>query len=294
MGVDILLLVLLGTAVGCIGTLVGVGGGFILIPVLTLAYPSAEARTIVAVSFFVVMANSLSGTLGYMRLARRGLARIAYGQGTIYMLATLPGAVGGSLLKDHLPRSIFDIILGTVLIFGSATLFLLGGRDGLKRRAEQRRARSGQPALQMATTSEAGGPGTLDLDMPPAQPRLVLTGVLISAFVGFVASLVGIGGGIIHVPAMVFLLDFPVHVATATSQFILMGTSIAGSATNIFTGDLHGIWGETVALSLGAVVGAQIGAKLSSKAPPTVIIRVLAVVIALVALRIILRSMTAS
>ncbi len=294
MAIDLLLLVLLGLGVGCIGTLVGVGGGFILIPVLTLAYPSAEARTIVAVSFFVVMANSLSGTIGYMRLARRGLARIAYAQGTIYALATLPGAIGGSLLKDHLPRSTFEIILGSVLIIGSATLFVLGGREGLKRRADRRRARTAGHKTPSPSASDGSGPGALDLHLPPAQTRSVLVGALISLVVGFVASMVGIGGGIIHVPAMVFLLDFPVHVATATSQFILAGTSIAGSATNILTGDLQGIWGQTVALALGAVVGAQVGARLSAKAPPTLIIRALAVVIGLVAVRIVFKAVSST
>ncbi len=82
----------------------------------------------------------------------------------------------------------------------------------------------------------------------------------LSFAVGVASSMLGIGGGIIHVPAMVNLLDFPVHIATATSHFILTAMSLTATVMHVIDGALG--WEElprVLAIAAGAVVGAQIG-----------------------------------
>jgi len=96
------LLVLLGVAVGGVGTLVGAGGGFLLTPVLLLVYPHDSPRTITAISLAAVWANSTSGSLAYARQRRIDLR-----SGIIFGIATLPGAVGGALLVRYVPRPSF-------------------------------------------------------------------------------------------------------------------------------------------------------------------------------------------
>jgi uncharacterized membrane protein YfcA len=108
--------------------------------------------------------------------------------------------------------------------------------------------------------------------------------------VGFVSSLLGIGGGIIHVPALVRVLGFPVHVATATSHFVLATTAGAGTATHLATGAFHTGWRRTIALGLGAVIGAQIGARWARLAPPSLILRALAVALLLVGGRVLVQA----
>jgi hypothetical protein len=113
-------------------------------------------------------------------------------------------------------------------------------------------------------------------------------GVTISVIVGYVSSFLGIGGGIIHVPALSYLLNFPVHIATATSHFILAIMALTGTVVHILTGTFaHGVH-RTIALAIGVVLGAQIGARLSEKVRGNWIIRVLAMALGIVGMRILI------
>jgi uncharacterized membrane protein YfcA len=113
-------------------------------------------------------------------------------------------------------------------------------------------------------------------------------GILLSVFVGFASSLLGIGGGIIHVPALVYLLNFPAHVATATSHFILVFMALAGTAVHLASGALAKGLPRALALGAGAVVGAQFGARLSERVQAHWIIRSLGAGLAFVGIRILL------
>jgi uncharacterized membrane protein YfcA len=113
-----------------------------------------------------------------------------------------------------------------------------------------------------------------------------LVGLGISFVVGYASSFLGIGGGIIHVPALVYLLDFPVHVATATSHFILAIMALTGTLVHIWTGDLTQGVNQTLSLSMGVMLGAPLGAHLSGRLQGTWIIRSLAVALGIAGVRI--------
>jgi uncharacterized membrane protein YfcA len=116
-------------------------------------------------------------------------------------------------------------------------------------------------------------------------------GIVLSVFVGFVSSLLGVGGGFIHVPALVRLLNFPVHIATATSHFVLAIMALTGTLVHVAQGVfVHGVR-RTVLLGIGVVVGAQFGAVLSNRVGGKLIIRGLAVALAFVGLRLILSEL---
>jgi uncharacterized membrane protein YfcA len=111
-------------------------------------------------------------------------------------------------------------------------------------------------------------------------------GIAISAVVGYISSFLGIGGGIIHVPALSYFLGFPVHVATATSHFVLAIMALVGTLVHIATGSFaHGAH-RTIALAIGVLVGAQVGARLSDKIKGPWIMRGLAIALGVVGLRI--------
>ena len=115
-----------------------------------------------------------------------------------------------------------------------------------------------------------------------------LLGASISVLVGYVSSFLGIGGGIIHVPALTYFLGFPVHVATATSHFILAIMALTGTVVHILTGTFtHGIH-RTIALAIGVMLGAQLGARLSERIRGGWIIRGLAIALGVVGLRILM------
>ena len=97
-----------------------------------------------------------------------------------------------------------------------------------------------------------------------------------SMAVGFLSSLLGIGGGIIHVPVLIHLLNFPVHIATATSQFILTNMALTGTLTHIATGAFTQGIRRTILLAVGVLLGAPLGTLLSRKIHGIWIIRGLA------------------
>ena len=113
-------------------------------------------------------------------------------------------------------------------------------------------------------------------------------GIVLSVFVGFLSSLLGVGGGFIHVPALTRLLNFPVHVATATSHFVLAVMALTGTLVHVANGVFaHGIH-RTAILAVGVILGAQAGAHLSNRVGGKLIIRGLAVALIFVGIRLIL------
>ena len=115
-------------------------------------------------------------------------------------------------------------------------------------------------------------------------------GILISIIVGYLSPLLGIGGGIIHVPALVQWLHFPVFVATATSHFILAIMATVSVIVHAIKGSYSDpkILHMVIGLIIGVIPGAQVGAWLSHKLKGYTIIRVLGVCLGLVGFRILL------
>lgn len=270
-------LIPVGFLLGAYGTLIGAGGGFLLVPLLLLLYPDESAEIVTSISLAVVFFNAASGSLAYARLRR-----IDYKSGIIFSLATIPGAILGALTTAYIARRVFDLLFGILMIAASIYLLLHPSAGG---------------GVRMSGPEESAGGKSLSY----AARRLVdshgvgysfsynpLIGVGVSLVIGYLSSLLGVGGGFIHVPALVHLLNFPVHVATATSQFMLSVMALTGTLVHIVTGTFtHGIR-RTIALTIGVVVGAQLGAALSSRIHGDWIIRGLAVALALVGIRLLL------
>ena len=278
MPIQYLWLLPLGLIVGAFGTLIGAGGGFILVPVLLLLYPNEKTDLITGISLAVVFFNALSGSLAYSRMKR-----IDYKSGIIFSIATIPGAIFGALSTSYVPRRVFDLTFGILMILGSVLLVLSTKRRraALQSQLEPSRPETPKPGWTAREFADA-----LGIRYRYAYNPWV--GVLLSSFIGFISSLLGVGGGFIHVPAMTRLLNFPVRVATATSQFVLAVMALTGTLVHIVNGVfVHGVR-RTLILALGVVIGAQFGAALSNHVRGRMIIRGLAAGLALVGLRLIL------
>ncbi|MCP8317839.1 MAG: sulfite exporter TauE/SafE family protein [archaeon] len=115
------------------------------------------------------------------------------------------------------------------------------------------------------------------------------SGLLLSFGVGFFSSIFGIGGGIIHVPAMILLLGLPTHISTATSHFILVFSSLVGSSTHALLGNVN--LDFAILMGLGAVIGAQFGALISRITKGTIIERLLGLALIIVAVRFLLQAL---
>ena len=264
--VQYLWLIPIGFIIGTVGTLIGAGGGFLLTPLLLLAYPVEAPEIITSISLAVVFFNALSGSVAYARMKR-----IDYKSGLIFSLATIPGAILGALTTSSIPRHAFNIIFGLFMLL--TAIFLLARTNTPSAEQPQKR--------QQVRRSLVEADGTLHTF---SYNRNV--GIGLSVVVGYVSSLLGIGGGIIHVPAMVYLLHFPVHVATATSHFTLAVMALTGTLVHLLTGTFYRGVRRTIALGIGVLFGAQLGARFSHRIQGQWIIRTLAIALGLVGVRI--------
>ncbi|MFN5662526.1 MAG: TSUP family transporter, partial [Planctomyces sp.] len=119
---EIAALLMLGVVVGALGTLVGVGGGFIIVPVLLAFMPGLGHAQVVAVSLVAVAANGISGSIGYLR--QRPMP-IAVRPAVVIALATLPGAVAGPLLVRMIDARMFAVGLACVMLLAAMMLMLV-------------------------------------------------------------------------------------------------------------------------------------------------------------------------
>ncbi len=265
-------LIPVGFIIGTYGTLIGAGGGFVLVPLLLLLYPQDSPETLTSISLAVVFFNALSGSIAYARAKR-----IDYYSGAIFSIATVPGAILGALSTSFIPRRLFDLMIGLLMLAGSGFLLWRPSSGGVGINRDPARYFSRHVVEADGTKHDFSYNRTL--------------GVGLSLFVGYISSLLGIGGGFIHVPALVHLLNFPVHIATATSHFILAIMAFTGSATHVVTGAFHHGVRRTITLSIGVVLGAQLGARLSGHIHGDWIIRGLAVALGFVGVRLIIMAL---
>jgi uncharacterized membrane protein YfcA len=253
--------------VGVFGTLIGAAGGFLLIPVLFILLPEEPPEIITSITLTVAFFNALSGSIAYGRLKR-----IDYRSGILFSLAGVPGAVIGASITAFLSRGIFQTIFGVLLLIISGYLIV-------------------RPVVSNPSTC---APGHTVRQITNSQNNIFtysysrIKGLVIALGVGLTGGMFGIGGGIMHVPALTQLLCFPVHIATATSHFMVAITTFAAIMVHIVSGAFSEGIAKALVLSAGAVVGAQIGARLSHKVPGALIIRLLAGGLALVALRLLI------
>jgi hypothetical protein len=267
------LLVLLGFAVGVYGALVGVGGGFVLVPALLLLYPSDTQTTLTATSLAVVLANSASGAAAYARLRQ-----IDYRTGLTFAAAGVPASYAGAYAVRFVPRSAFDQAFGALLL-GVAVLLVYGfARFTTTERAP---LAPGRGVVVRLVRRSDGIISRYSFD--------VRQGFALSAAAGFIVTLFGAGGGIIQVPIMVTILRIPLDIAVATSQFMLVFMAAAGVSLHAATGHFGATELSRAAfLAVGAVVGAQVGARLSSRLSGRAVVRLLGLALAAVGIRLLL------
>jgi uncharacterized protein len=242
----------LGLLVGAMGTLIGAGGGFLLMPILLFAYRRASPEVLTAWSLVAVLFNSASGSIAYARSRR-----IDYRSGIVFALAALPGAWFGARLTSHLSTSWFALLFGGFLLMVSTYLLV----------RSTRRVDNGAVAEREL--------GHYNLWL----------GAGLSLLVGLISNVFGIGGGILHVPLLVYLLGFPTHIATATSHFVLVITVLVGVIAHVAAGSLKFEFLPLVPLVIGVSLGAQVGAHYSSRLSGPWIIRSLAIGLVAVGIR---------
>lgn len=255
---------LFGAGIGAIGTMVGVGGGFLIVPVIALLEPSWQPRTVTAYSLAVVCANASSGTVAYLRQRRvDGRSVIAFAA------AAIPGVLLGIFGADTIDRGLFDPLFGVLLMLMAAWLAIAPDR---------------RPAGLGGETSRT----LVDAHGKRYQWSFRMSlGLAGSVVVGVISALFGIGGGPVQVPFLVAVLNYPEHVATATSHAVLAVTSLVATLIHAAQGDYSADLPLTLATAAGALAGAPLGAKLSRYVPGKTLLRILAAMLAFIAVRLV-------
>lgn len=243
---------ILGLLIGGVGALVGVGGGFLLVPLLLVWQKDLSSAQVTAISLFCVSVNAFSGSIQYTMSKL-----IHFRAGLLFALASLPGAWIAAGATHMVAREKFEIVYAILLCFLAAYLL--------------KRPKKG---------------GDSHDSIPRLQQKDYITGTVVSFFVGFMASFFGVGGGIVHVPFLHKTLRFPVRMATGTSIFILLITSLSATLHHYMKGSLELSQPYIFLIAAGMFVGAQFGGRLSKKVSAELILKILAAVILLVAFKI--------
>ncbi len=237
----------------------------VLIPALLFIWPEASPETMTGISLAIIFANTLSGTIAY---ARQG--RIDYRMGGLFALSTIPGAVFGVWVIRFLHKELFALLFGFLVLSVSIFLQLRPKPSGNRQ--------SALPGSSSRTITDARGETfTYYINRP--------LGIGMSFAAGFMSGLLGIGGGIIHVPSMIYLLHFPINIATATSLFILVFTSLTASLIHLAVGTYAYNWHLLLWLAVGVISGAQFGAWLSHRVHGVLILRLLALALTILGVR---------
>jgi len=240
MATAIVMLVILGLIAAVFGSIVGLGGGIIIVPSLILFGPMLTGEpighgTAVGTSLAALIFTALASTLSYMK-DRRVDFRIAW----LLFITSGPAAMLGSALTGKLAGGPFQIAFGVFMLLMAALLIL---RDRLK-------PSSRQWPIRRVWTDAAGREHEYGFAYLP--------GLIVGFLVGLVSGLFGIGGGSLFVPVMVILFRFPPHVATATSMFVIFLSALLGSGVKASLGEID--WLLAAALVPGAWIGGRIGA----------------------------------
>lgn len=266
-----IILLIVGLCAGIFGSLIGLGGGIIIVPVLLFLgkldlIPHMTPQLAVGTSLIVIVFTGLSSTIANMKRKTTD-----YQSAILFFLGSGPGAIFGSYLNKGMNQDQFNIYFGIVMI---AISFLLMIRHKLK-------PLQSTGSIQKTVTDEFGKTYTYGY-------RPVVA-IVISFLVGTISSLFGIGGGALMMPVMLVLFSFPPHVAVATSMFLIFLSSLTGSLSHIALGNVE--WLYTFALVPGAWYGAKIGSYLNAKMKANQVVTALRIVLILIGIRLIIEGL---
>ena len=217
----------LGFAAGVLGSMLGLGGGIIVVPVLT--FLGFSPTTAASNSLFAALSNSIASTISYSRQKR-----IAFSLGLKLGLLSVPGTVLGAIISTDVTPGIFKILFGLILIASAAYLFL------------RKKIRDKEKILSL-------------------QMMFFVIGA--SFFAGIVSAFFGIGGGIIFVPLMVAGIGMTMKRAAPTSQLILLFSSLSGIITHSLLGHPDFIQAGFLAIGsfMGGIIGARLSVDIKER-----------------------------
>jgi uncharacterized membrane protein YfcA len=260
-------LVAVAVIVGILGSLLGVGGGILIVPILTL-FLDVPVKNAIGTSLVCVVVTSSASQLVYVA---RGLTNSRLGM-TLEVATTLGALVGGVTAILVSGRAIFGVF-AAVLVYVAISME--------RKPAEPLPAPPGSSLAGSYPDPDTGATITYGVDHLPA-------GLALSFVAGNVSGLLGVGGGAIKVPVMALLMRVPLRAAIATSNLMIGVTAATGALLFFGRGLIEPRY--AVPTALGIVIGAQLGPRLSSRVSTSVLRRVFEVLLAVLAVQMALKA----
>jgi len=227
---------------GLLGALTGLGGGVIVIPLLTIVF-KVDMHYAIGTSLVAVIATSSGAAVAYVK---EGITNIRLGM--FLEIATTIGAVIGTLLLVYVPVHLLSVIFGLVLIFSAVMTLKKKKTDHLEHKPNK-----------LATLLKLNNSYPTPKGNTSYTIRRVPQGFLMMIGAGMLSSLLGIGSGAFKVLAMDNIMRIPFKVSTTTSNFMIGVTAAAGAITYFQRGYIN------PALSFPVVIGVLCGATLGSR-----------------------------
>jgi uncharacterized protein len=257
---------------GLVGALTGLGGGVVLIPMLTLGF-GIDIRYAIGASLVSVIATSSGAASAYVR---EGFTNIRVGM--LLEIATSLGAISGAFLAAWVHPMWIGLIFGAVLLQAAYT--------SLRPHPQDSRDVAPSPLAQRLRLD--GSYPSID-GLRAYHVQSVGTGFALMGVAGVLSGLLGIGSGAVKVLAMDRAMKLPFKVSTTTSNFMI-GVTAAASA-GVYLGRGYIDPGLSMPVMLGVLAGSLLGARLLAKAPTKQLRLVFSVVIAVLAVEMIYNSL---
>lgn len=258
---------------GLLGSLTGLGGGVVLIPLLTLVF-HVDIRYAIGASLVASIANSSGAAAAYIK---EGITNVRIGM--FLEIATTTGAIIGALLAIYTPTSLVAILFGVVLLFSAAMTIRKKNEHG-DNTSNSKLAR----ILKLNNSYPVNG------QMVPYKVRGVGGGYALMTLAGIVSGLLGIGSGALKVLAMDNVMRIPFKVSTTTSNFMIGVTAAASAVVYLQRGYIDP--GIAFPVVLGVLAGAFGGSKLLMKMDVKKLRLLFSVVISALAIQMIYNGLT--
>ena len=267
-----LLALIAAAGAGAFGAVVGVGGGIILVPLLTL-FLGVPVHAAVAISLLGVIAVSTTASASYLKhgfVDRR--------VGLTLLVATVLGGIAGGYIAGYLDARVISGLFGVVLLV--VAIEMLRGRRTVVPEF------TGEPqGLEFDSSYVEPTTG----DKVPYRARRVGAGAFVSLFAGALSGLLGVGGGIVNVPTMNVLMHIPIRVATTTSTYMLGATAAASAVLYLSRGEVD--FALAAPVVVGVFLGGRLGAQFQRRVPQHVLILVFVVLSAFFAVQMLQRAL---
>lgn len=260
-------------AAGFLGALTGLGGGVVIVPLLTLGF-GVDIHYAAGASLISVIATSSGAAAAYVK---EGFTNIRVGM--LLEVATTIGAIAGAFLATTLSTSIIAVIFGVVLLISAY----------LSNRPKPEHIEAVKPD-RLATLLRLDGSYPTAEGAEPYHVQHVPLGFGLMGLAGVLSGLLGIGSGAVKVLAMDQAMQLPFKVSTTTSNFMIGVTAAAGAGVYLNRGYIDP--GLSMPVMLGVLIGSLIGARVLMHTAPRLLRMVFSGVILLLAIQMIYNGLT--